>query len=159
MKSLFLVVLSALFSYLSMGYLMAQISQSDVFEVEWYTSKANNSLSEKPKSSLDFWRPSASFPVSTISIPSTDVTWQKSYFRNDGTLVKGHYKTVRNNTNWDNFSSFGNYNPYNSSVGSRAKDYTPQVFNYGSGRTIYTGSRGGQYYINSNGNKTYVPKR
>ena len=27
---------------------------------------------------------------------------------------------------------------------------------YQSGKTIYTGPRGGQYYINSNGNKTYV---
>lgn len=27
---------------------------------------------------------------------------------------------------------------------------------YNSSNTIYTGSRGGQYYINSNGNKTYV---
>lgn len=26
----------------------------------------------------------------------------------------------------------------------------------GSGRTIYTGPRGGKYYINSNGNKTYI---
>jgi hypothetical protein len=28
-------------------------------------------------------------------------------------------------------------------------DYTPS-------QTVYTGSRGGQYYINSNGNKTYI---
>ena len=27
---------------------------------------------------------------------------------------------------------------------------------YSSSPTIYTGSRGGQYYINSNGNKTYI---
>lgn len=27
------------------------------------------------------------------------------------------------------------------------------------GRTIYTGPRGGQYYINSNGNKTYIRKK
>lgn len=27
-----------------------------------------------------------------------------------------------------------------------------------SDRTIHTGPRGGQYYINSNGNKTYVPR-
>ena len=27
-----------------------------------------------------------------------------------------------------------------------------------SGRTIYTGPRGGKYYINSNGNKTYIKK-
>lgn len=28
-----------------------------------------------------------------------------------------------------------------------------------SGRTIYTGPRGGKYYINSNGNKTYIKKK
>ncbi|OYY56540.1 MAG: hypothetical protein B7Y52_03275 [Sulfurovum sp. 28-43-6] len=26
------------------------------------------------------------------------------------------------------------------------------------GRTIYEGKRGGHYYINSNGNKTYIKK-
>ncbi|NLU92082.1 hypothetical protein HGH90_09050 [Chitinophaga sp. Ak27] len=26
------------------------------------------------------------------------------------------------------------------------------------GRTIYQGRRGGQYYINKNGNKTYIKK-
>jgi hypothetical protein len=29
-------------------------------------------------------------------------------------------------------------------------------YNYNSTKTIYTGSRGGQYYYNSNGNKTYI---
>lgn len=28
-----------------------------------------------------------------------------------------------------------------------------------SSKTIYTGSRGGQYYINKNGNKTYIKKK
>eukprot|EP00741_Cyanophora_paradoxa_P019660 tig00021137_g18978.t1 len=28
----------------------------------------------------------------------------------------------------------------------------------GGGRTIYTGPRGGQYYINGNGNRTYIPR-
>jgi hypothetical protein len=31
-------------------------------------------------------------------------------------------------------------------------------YNYGQRQTIQTGSKGGQYCINSNGNKTYVPK-
>jgi|SRR5574344_2136741 hypothetical protein len=44
-------------------------------------------------------------------------------------------------------------------AGTRARDYSSQSYNYGSGRTIQTCSRGGQYYINSNGNKTYIPKR
>lgn len=30
---------------------------------------------------------------------------------------------------------------------------------YNGGRTIQTGSRGGNYYINSNGNKTYIKKK
>lgn len=33
---------------------------------------------------------------------------------------------------------------------------TYSTSNYTPSPTIYTGSRGGQYYINSNGNKTYV---
>lgn len=31
-------------------------------------------------------------------------------------------------------------------------------YDFNSNRTIYTGPRGGQYYINSNGNKTYIKK-
>ncbi len=91
------------------------------------------------------------------STPS--ITYQSGYYRNNGTYVQGHYKTRSNNTNHDNFSTNGNYNIYTGTSGYVARDYTPQTYNYGSGKTIYTGSRGGQYYINSNGNKTYVPKR
>ena len=40
-----------------------------------------------------------------------------------------------------------------------ARDYSRDAYNYGAGHTIHTGSRGGQYYYNSNGRKTYVPKR
>jgi len=90
---------------------------------------------------------------------NNNVVYQQGYIRNDGTSVKGHYKTVRNNTNWDNFSTVGNVNSFTGTIGSIARDYTPNAYNYGSGKTIYTGSRGGQYYINSNGNRTYVPKR
>ena len=90
---------------------------------------------------------------------NSSVVYQKGYTRSNGTYVQGHYKTVSNKTNWDNFSTRGNINTFTGSIGSRARDYTPKAYNYGSGRTIYTGSRGGQYYINSCGTKTYVPKR
>ncbi|MDC8028016.1 hypothetical protein NBY09_17945 [Elizabethkingia anophelis] len=56
-------------------------------------------------------------------------------------------------------STKGNYNQYNNTSGTRAKDYSSDAYNYGNGQNIQTGTRGGQYYINSNGNKTYVPKR
>ncbi len=87
------------------------------------------------------------------------VRYQRGYAKTDGSYVEGHYKTRRNKTNLDNFSTGGNSNPYTGQSGSRAQDYSPNAASYGSGRTIYTGPRGGQYYINGNGNKTYVPKQ
>lgn len=86
--------------------------------------------------------------------------YQSGYVKpSTGTYVEGHFKTKTNSTNHDNYSTEGNNNTYTGENGSRAKDYSSGATNYGSGQQIYTGSRGGQYYINSNGNKTYVPKR
>jgi hypothetical protein len=93
----------------------------------------------------------------TTALPA--VRYQSGYQRSDGTAVNSHYKTESNNTNWDNFSTKGNSNPYSGESGSRARDYSIDASNYGSGKTIQTGSRGGQYYINGNGGKTYVPKQ
>ncbi|NWJ49570.1 MAG: hypothetical protein HXX14_01785 [Bacteroidetes bacterium] len=99
--------------------------------------------------------------VNTYTVPSTNtsVRYQRGYIKENGTYVQPHYKTKENNTNHDNFSTSGNTNIYTGESGSRAKDYSPEATNYGSGKTIQTGSRGGQYYINSKGKKTYVPKR
>jgi hypothetical protein len=83
----------------------------------------------------------------------------RGYYRKDGTYVQGHYRSEPNHTNHDNYSTSGNINPYTGSVGSTARDYSSEAYNYGGGRTIHTGPQGGQYYINDNGNKTYVPKR
>ena len=98
-------------------------------------------------------------PSFNTSRVNTNVVYQQGYTRSNGTYVQGHYKTKPNNTNWDNFSTVRNININTGKIGSVARDYSIGAYNYGSGRTIHTGSRGGQYYINSNGNKTYVPKR
>lgn len=90
---------------------------------------------------------------------NTNSTYVNGYTKSNGTYVHGHYRSSQNSTNHDKYSTSGNYNPYTGSAGSRAKDYSTGAYNYGNGHTIHTGSRGGQYYINSNGNKTYVPKR
>ncbi|MDD2344915.1 MAG: hypothetical protein PHY85_02110 [Bacteroidales bacterium] len=97
--------------------------------------------------------------TTTTTYTNNNVRYQSGYTNNNGTYVESHYKTTNNNTNWDNFSSKDNYNPYTGSTGSKAKDYTPDAYNYGSGKTIYEGPKGGQYYYNDNGNKVYVPKR
>lgn len=90
---------------------------------------------------------------------NSSVRYQSGYTRSNGTYVSGHYKTNSNYTNHDNFSTYGNTNPFTGSNGSRARDYSSSAYNYGSGRTIQTGPRGGQYYTNSQGNRVYVPKR
>lgn len=100
--------------------------------------------------------------VNTYTVPSNtnkSVRYQSGYTKDNGTTVQPHYKTTTNRTNADNFSTSGNTNVYTGQTGARAKDYTPAARNYGKGKTIQTGSKGGQYYINSKGNKTYVPKR
>lgn len=100
--------------------------------------------------------------VATFSYAQTNSStrYQQGYYKpSTGTYVQPHYKTTTNKTNHDNFSTKGNTNPYTGTSGYRAKDYSSGSYNYGSGRTIHTGPKGGQYYYNSNGNKTYVPKR
>ena len=92
----------------------------------------------------------------SVSVPTTTVD---SYYRSNGTYVQSHVRTMPNNINWDNYSTKGNTNPYSGSTGYRARDYSREAYNYGRGQTIHSGSRGGQYYTNSRGHKTYVPKR
>lgn len=90
---------------------------------------------------------------------SPSVRQQSGYVKSNGTYVEPHYKTNINSTNTDNLSTKPNYNYYNNTTGTRAQDYSSGANNYGQGQTIETGSKGGQYYINSSGNKIYVPKR
>ena len=101
---------------------------------------------------------SSSYGTSSYGVNSNS-TYVNGYTKSNGTYVQGHYRSSQNSTNHDNYSTIGNSNPYTGTSGSRAKDYTTGAYNYGSGHSIHTGSRGGQYYINSKGNKTYVPKR
>ena len=115
-------------------------------------------------SPLSTYYPSTSYntPSVTYSVPSTvnyNTTTVSGYTRSNGTYVDSYIKTMPNSTNWDNFSTKGNSNPFTGSTGYRAKDYSIDAYNYGAGHTIHTGSRGGQYYYNSRGNKTYVRKR
>lgn len=81
------------------------------------------------------------------------------HVRQDGTYVPPHYRSSPNWTNRDNYSTEGNQNPYTGSSGNRAQDYSPGASNYGAGRSIHTGPRGGLFYYNDSGKKVYVPKR
>lgn len=99
------------------------------------------------------------FVLTSVLSYAQNQIWVNGYYKSDGSYVQGHYRQTPNSTNHDNWSTTQQRNPYTTENGSRAKDYSTQAYNYGAGQTIYTGPRGGQYYINSNGNKTCVPKR
>jgi len=118
------------------------------------TSKGYGSLNSKYKTTTG-----SSYTLPSIYNTKTSNRYQSGYSRSNGTYVQPHNKTKANKTNLDNYSTKGNYNPYTGKNGTRAKDYSSSARNYGSGKVIHTGSRGGQYYINSKGNKTYVPKQ
>lgn len=97
--------------------------------------------------------------IAATGVFAQSYRYQRGYFRKNGIYVTGHYKTCSDRTNHNNFSTRGNRNSFTSSRGSRARDYSSRAYNYGRGRMIMTGPRGGQYYINRNGNRTYIPKR
>ena len=127
------------------------------------TSFAQYFTTYKPCQPITYNVPSVTYsvPKVTYSVPSTvnyNTTSVSGYSRSNGTYVQPHVRTIPNNTNWDNFSTKGNSNPFTGSTGYRARDYSSEAYNYGAGHTIHSGSRGGQYYYNSNGRKTYVPK-
>jgi len=86
-------------------------------------------------------------------------TYVHGYYRSNGTYVQPHYRSSVNATNTDNWSTRGNINPYTGSSGSVARDYSVGASTYGAGHSIHVGPRGGQYYINDNCNKVYVPKQ
>jgi len=99
-----------------------------------------------------------------ISSQAFTQTRVRGYYRSDGTYVQPHYRSAPNGTASDNYGAQGNQNPYTGQQGTRTQQqpsntpsstYTPPSGSY-NGRTTYTGPRGGRYYINSSGNKTYV---
>ena len=91
-------------------------------------------------------------------------TYVSGYTNSYGTYVQGYYRTTPNYTRNDNYSTIGNINPYTGSYGTKPADSyysSPSYYStpsYISSTPVYTGSRGGQYYINSNGNKTYISR-
>jgi hypothetical protein len=51
--------------------------------------------------------------------PPVGEHYVKGYYRKNGTYVSGHYRTNRDNSFWNNYSSKGNVNPHTGKVGTR----------------------------------------
>ena len=90
--------------------------------------------------------------IITLSLCGYTQTQVKGYYKSNGTYVAPHTRSNPNSTYNDNYSTKGNSNPYTGSQGTKSVPYNGN-------ENLKTGPRGGTYYINSNGNKTYVPKK
>lgn len=85
------------------------------------------------------------------------------YTGKSGTQPRDGYTSTRTSSTYSTPTS---YSSSSYSTPTYRSTYTPSTYtaptttystpSYSSTQTIYTGSRGGQYYINSNGNKSYV---
>ena len=70
-----------------------------------------------------------------------------------------HKTKTANERKYNSTKTINSYPTYNSnSTYNNSNLFSSPSYNNNSGRTIHTGARGGQYYINSNGNKTYIKK-
>jgi hypothetical protein len=49
--------------------------------------------------------------------PAVGEHYVQSYTRRDGTFVSGHYRTNRDDSFWNNYSSYGNINPHTGRTG------------------------------------------
>ena len=123
--------------------------------------------------------------IASLSFAQSSV-YVSGYVNSNGTYVDSYYRSAPNSTALDNYSTIGNVNPYTGSYGTKSLYTTPSDYSYYDNsipsfttpslaydsfstystttvpsidlpsQTIYTGPRGGTYYINSNGNKSYV---
>jgi hypothetical protein len=72
------------------------------------------------------------------------------------TIKQHNIKTANERSKYSN-STYDSYPKYNSNSTNRSSNFhsSPTIT---SDKIIYTGPKGGQYYINSRGNKTYLKK-
>ena len=76
------------------------------------------------------------FAFTTVASASVYV---RGYYRSDGTYVAPHYRSDPDGYFWNNYSSYGNINPYTGKIGTRWPSYydytpiyyyTPSYYNY-----------------------------
>jgi hypothetical protein len=60
----------------------------------------------------------------------------RGYYRSNGTYVQPYYRSYPNSTQWDNWSTVGNLNPYTGQWGTRWPSYS-QYRSYASYRAYY----------------------
>ena len=75
----------------------------------------SSNLSSVPCVSYSLPSVNYSVPSLSPSAVSAITTTVNSYYRSNGTFVDSYVRTMPNTTNWDNFSTKGNFNPFTGS--------------------------------------------
>ena len=95
--------------------------------------------------------------VTIISILSSSLIAQNQY----ATTTDGKRVLLKNDGTWKyvkDISTSSNINQFKSTRSSKSSRKSNTSRNSNSAKNYIRGSRGGCYYINSNGNKTYVDR-
>jgi len=61
-------------------------------------------------------------------LPASGQTRVRGYYRSNGTYVRPHYRSSPNSTQRDNYSTYGNYNPYSGKRGTRKCGLTDSCY-------------------------------
>lgn len=95
----------------------------------------------------------AMLAVFAFASVASAATYVKGYYKSNGTYVAPHYRSSSDGNFWNNYSSYGNTNPYTGSVGTKWPSYydsTPSYNSYytPSYRSYYTPSYSSYSYRN-----------
>lgn len=52
-----------------------------------------------------------------------NATYVNGYYKKNGTYVEGHYRSNPNSSTYDNYSTYGNTNPYTNERGTKHYNY------------------------------------
>lgn len=101
------------------------------------------------------------YPNSTVNDNYSTIGNVNPYTGTYGTHPRDGYRSSSSSRSTYSGSSYYSYSTptYNFSIPTNSSSINSSSYSvpsYSSSNTIYTGPRGGNYYINSNGNKTYV---
>lgn len=88
-----------------------------------YTPSYSSSSYTKPTSSYSSYKSSY-----TPSYKSSSDVWVNGYYRSNGTYVNGHYRSKPDGDVWNNWSTYGNVNPYTGKVGTKKYSWQDQKY-------------------------------
>lgn len=103
---------------------------------------------------------------------NSEYEWVDGYYKSDGTHVSGHFRTMRNHTDRDNYSTYPNINPWTGEQGTKQSterrystygpllhevDYQVPSYRPPQPRSQQQPERAPIYWIDAAGNKYLVP--